>query len=71
MDLFGESHEYCKYCKYARKISETRDMLCQKKGVVPEYHSCKKFVFSPLSLKGKRMHTMSFDRYHPEDFKID
>ena len=71
MDLFGESHDFCKYCKFARPVSETSDMLCSKKGIVPQYHTCKKFVFSPLSLKGKRAHWMDFDKFKPEDFKID
>ncbi len=71
MDLFGESHEFCKYCIHARQVSETSDMLCKKKGIVPQYHTCKKFVFSPLSLKGKRMHSLNWEKFRPEDFKID
>lgn len=71
MDLYGESHEFCKYCRHARAVTDTRDMLCKKNGIVPSYHTCKKFIFNPLALKGRRRHTLDTDRFRPEDFSIE
>ena len=46
--LFRKKIErYCAYCAFAGKISEDQ-MICQKCGVVPASHQCRRFRYDPL-----------------------
>lgn len=38
---------YCAYCQFAGKIDDEK-MICQKSGIVPADHRCRKFRYDPL-----------------------
>lgn len=38
---------YCSYCQFAGKIDD-ETMVCQKYGLVPANHHCRKFRYDPL-----------------------
>lgn len=45
----------CAYCRFALAVSDTGDMLCSRKGVVPAEFSCRRFVYDPLKRVPKRL----------------
>jgi len=69
--LYGNHIEAtCEYCQSGRRSSDGKAVLCPKKGVVPLYHHCRKFVYDPL----KRIPVTPpapAETYTPEDFRID
>ncbi len=67
--LFGRSIEpSCNYCEHGRAMRGQDLILCDKKGVVAPYYSCKKFMYAPLKRVPKpRPKPMDFD---PDDFKL-
>lgn len=38
----------CLFCENASKLCGDDNMLCKKKGVIAEDHTCRKFVYDPL-----------------------
>ena len=34
----------CEHCLHGRRSSDHKAVLCSKKGVMPLYHHCRKFV---------------------------
>lgn len=69
--LYGNHIEAtCEYCQFGRRSSDEKAILCPKKGVVPLYHHCRKFVYDPL----KRIPTTPpppAEEFTAEDFRID
>lgn len=59
----------CSYCEYATKLDENR-MLCIKRGVVPVYNSCRKFIYDPCKRIPPRGKNIDFSKYSEEDFKL-
>ena len=58
----------CEYCAHARRAADGRVMLCQKRGVVPLYHHCRRFVYDPLKRIPYRQPAL--EKFRPEDFKF-
>lgn len=54
----------CEICVQGHRSSDGRAVLCQRKGVVPLYHHCRKFVYDPLKRIPKRAPQM---REHQEN----
>ena len=47
---------YCTYCQFAGKVDE-ETMICQKYGIVPAAHRCRKFRYDPLKRVPSRPHS--------------
>lgn len=45
---------YCKFCENAKTLSDPDCMVCEKYGIVPSSHSCRRFVYDPLKRSPKR-----------------
>lgn len=56
MGLFKKKNNYfnkeiepkCAYCQYGKRTKDGGRILCEKQGLMEEYASCKKFLYSPL-----------------------
>ena len=59
----------CYYCIYSKPISGTEDMLCEKKGVVSETFTCKKFAYDVRKRKVQRRSAVA-GSFKPEDFAL-
>lgn len=68
--LYGNSIEAtCEFCVFGRRSSDGKAILCPKKGVMPLYHHCRKFVYDPLKRIPKRPPEIS--GYTEDDFRIE
>ncbi len=43
-----DEEKFCKYCEHAKTLSDPEVMLCEKRGVVPAGHGCRRFRYDPL-----------------------
>lgn len=50
-----EIEKFCKYCERAKTLSEPDRMLCEKRGIVPSDHCCRRFRYDPLKRAPQRM----------------
>lgn len=67
--LFGNNIDpCCEYCAHG-KVSSDGNVYCLQKGVVPQYYSCKWFVYAPLKRIPRRPPTLP--NYDPEDFSLE
>lgn len=68
--LFRKKIErYCAYCAFAGKISEDQ-MICQKCGVVPASHQCRRFRYDPLKRVPPRPVKLNTEKLSEEDFSL-
>ena len=58
----------CEYCAFARRAADGRVMLCDKRGVVPMYHHCRRFRYDPLKRVPYRQPAP--EKFSPEDFTL-
>ncbi len=58
----------CEYCVHARRAADGRVMLCHKRGIVPLYHHCRRFVYDPLKRIPYRQPAL--EKFQPEDFTL-
>lgn len=67
--LYGNNiNPSCEYCARARRATDGRVMLCAKRGIVPMYHRCRRFVYDPLKRIPYRQPKL--DTYKAEDFQL-
>lgn len=67
--LYGNNIDpSCEFCVHGRRSSDGKAILCPKKGVMPLYHHCRKFVYDPLKRVPKRPPDIS--NYQESDFEI-
>ena len=67
--LYGNNIQpSCEYCAHARRAADGRVMLCRKRGIVPLYHHCRRFVYDPLKRIPYRQPAL--EKFQPEDFKL-
>ena len=68
--LFRKKIErYCAYCSFAGKIDE-ETMICQKCGVVPAMHQCRRFRYDPLKRVPPKAKPEDFSRFDKKDFSL-
>jgi len=68
--LFRKKIErYCAYCSFAGKIDE-ETMICQKCGVVPATHQCRRFHYDPLKRVPPKAKPEDFSRFDKKDFSL-
>lgn len=58
----------CCYCESAFPIKDTNGYICNKKGIVTNNFSCKKFAFDPLKLSP--MLPAKTLQFSPDDFAL-
>lgn len=67
--LFGKNIEpACAYCENGSPSKDGSMILCDKKGIVSPYYSCRKFCYAPLKRVPKP--PMPLPKYSAEDFKL-
>lgn len=68
--LYGNSIQpSCEYCTRAKRSADGRVMLCEKRGIVPLYHHCRRFRYDPLKRIPYRQPALS--SFDAADFKLD
>lgn len=68
--LFRKKIErYCVYCTYSGKIDD-ENVVCQKCGVVPASHHCRRFRYDPLKRVPPQPKTQDFAKYKDTDFSL-
>ncbi|MBQ1264396.1 MAG: hypothetical protein IIY04_03155 [Oscillospiraceae bacterium] len=60
---------YCTYCQFAGKIDD-ETMICQKFGIVPAEHHCRKFRYDPLKRVPSRQKTEDFEKFDEKDYSL-
>ena len=67
--LYGNAIQpCCEYCSRARRATDGRVMLCPRRGVVPLYMHCRRFVYDPLKRVPYRQPAL--EKFQPEDFTL-
>jgi hydrogenase maturation factor HypE len=59
----------CAYCQYAGKIDE-QSMVCQRSGIVPAGHACRRFRYDPLKRVPARRKPKDFEKLDQKDFTL-
>ena len=59
----------CSYCQFAGKV-DGESMICQKYGVVPAEHHCRKFRYDPLKRVPSRPNVKRFDQLDDKDYSL-
>ena len=60
---------YCTYCKFAGKINEEQ-VICQKCGIVPASHKCRRFRYDPLKRVPPKTKSIDFAKYDDKDYSM-
>ena len=59
----------CAYCEHSTKINDS-EIICIKKGVMPAYGSCRRFLYAPLKRVPEAPAVIPTDKFTAEDFEI-
>lgn len=59
----------CEYCLHGRRSSDGKAVLCEKRGVMPLYHHCRKYAYDPLKRVPYR--APALHDYSPADFDLE
>ncbi len=59
----------CGYCRFAGK-ADGGAMICQKYGIVPAEHHCRKFRYDPLKRVPSRPDAKLFDKLEERDYSL-
>ena len=60
---------YCTYCQFAGKM-DGEHMICQKYGVVPVEHHCRKFRYDPLKRVPSRPSVKPLANLDEKDYSL-
>ena len=66
---FALPQKDCTYCQFAGKVDE-ETMICQKYGIVPAAHRCRKFRYDPLKRVPSRPHSGGLEKFNKNDFSL-
>lgn len=64
-----KTDRYCAHCAFAGKVSE-EEMICQKCGIVPTNHHCRRFRYDPLKRVPARPKVQDFSKYNEKDYSL-
>lgn len=68
--LFRKKIErHCSYCLFSGKINDEQ-MICEKCGVVPADHHCRRFRYDPLKRVPSTPPKDQFSKYKEKDFSL-
>lgn len=59
----------CSYCQRGTAMEDDQ-ILCQKRGVVSAYYSCRKFRYNPCKRVPAKMKALDLDKYKDVDFSL-
>lgn len=59
----------CSYCKYGSTIGDG-EVVCIKRGVIPAWHSCRRFSYDPLKRIPPRPQMLSSEGFEKKDFEL-
>ena len=59
----------CGYCAFGGKIDEDH-VICQKCGIVPAAHHCRRFRYDPLKRVPPQPKQQNFEKYNSTDFSL-
>ena len=59
----------CEYCRFAGKIDDDQ-AICQKYGIVPTTHQCRRFRYDPLKRVPPRPKAQDFSKYDEKDYSL-
>lgn len=59
----------CTYCVFSGKIDDEK-VICQKCGIVPAGHHCRRFRYDPLKRVPPQPQTQSFEKFKDTDFSL-
>ena len=59
----------CTYCMFAGKIDDDT-VICQKCGIVPASHHCRRFRYDPLKRIPPRPKAQDFSKYDEKDYSL-
>jgi len=60
---------YCTYCKFSGRINDEQ-VICQKCGIVPNSHHCRRFRYDPLKRVPHKAKSQDFSKYDEKDFSL-
>ena len=68
--LFRKKIErHCAYCQFAGRVSDEQ-MICQKCGIVPAVHHCRRFRYDPLKRVPPKPMQKDFSGYDKKDYSL-
>lgn len=68
--LFNKKMEpCCSYCKAGRKLND-EEVVCEHKGIVDAWGSCRKFEYDPLKRIPGKADLLEDDQFSEEDFEL-
>jgi len=59
----------CAHCAFGGKIDDDT-VICQKCGVVPAEHQCRRFRYDPLKRVPPQPMPQNFEKYNESDFSL-
>ena len=59
----------CAYCSHSRDMDDTM-LACDREGIVPAGHACKRFVYDPLRRVPPKPLEPDFSEFDEEDFSL-
>lgn len=59
----------CAYCTFGGQIDED-NIICQKCGVVPSSHHCRRFRYDPLKRTPPKPKKQEFEQFKEADFTL-
>lgn len=68
--LFRKKHpRSCTYCTRGTVVNDT-EVVCEKRGIVPAEHSCRKFRYDPCKRIPCKPKALDFEKYNQDDFSL-
>ena len=58
----------CAYCIHGKVLEYTNEVICKKRGVMPERDYCRSYKYDPLKRTPQKPKLS--DNYSQEDFKL-
>ena len=60
----------CYFCEHGKRIPNTSDVICSKKGIVSEEYVCKKYSYDIFKREVKRKANLNTSKFSKEDFEL-
>lgn len=60
----------CYFCEHGKRIPNTSDVICSKKGIVSEEYVCKKYSYDIFKREVKRKANLNTSKFSREDFEL-
>ncbi len=64
-----EKSPACEYCHYGRMTADGSAVLCEKKGIMQNSSSCRKFKYDVLKRRPRKQASIDTN-YSADDFKL-